>query len=170
MARYAFDLATEADDAELRHILCTTMLPEARRLMPHVEFQPKGLLSTEAFVSLPLVGRAGAALAIRSHFFEFEELDSSTPTALGAGRFRLAHQVENGERYRVVVTTAGGLYRYHLYDEVTVTGFINQCPLLRFVGKSDRVSDLVGEKLNEPHVHRVLDGVFNDLQLACQVA
>jgi hypothetical protein len=37
-----------------------------------------------------------------------------------------------------------------------VVGFRHQCPLLRFLGKSQRVSDLVGEKLSEPHVRAVL--------------
>ena len=37
---------------------------------------------------------------------------------------------------------------------------MHRCPLLRFLGKSDRVSDLVGEKLAEPHVRGVLDRAF----------
>jgi hypothetical protein len=43
---------------------------------------------------------------------------------------------------------------------VEVVGFEGQCPLLRFLGKADRTSDLVGEKLAEPHVRAVLDRVF----------
>ena len=129
-------------------------LPELRALLPAVEVQPKGLLATEGVVSLPLVGCEGAALAIRSHFFEFEEAE--TPD----GRFRLAHELDRGGRYRVVLTTGGGLYRYALRDEVKVAGFIRQCPLLRFLGKCDRVSDLIGEKLAEAHVRAVLDRLF----------
>lgn len=147
--------------AKLRHIWprlallsCWTdaaagpFLPALRELFPAVEIQPKGLLATEAFVSLPLVDAAGAALAIRSHFFEFEEV--------AGGGVKLAHELERGGRYRVLVTTAGGLYRYQLRDEIGIVGFSRQCPLLRFLGKSDQVSDLVGEKLAEPHVRAVL--------------
>jgi hypothetical protein len=65
-----------------------------------------------------------------------------------------------------VLTTGGGLYRYQLRDEIEVVGFENRCPLLRFLGKADRVSDLVGEKLAEPHVRSVLDRVFAELGLA----
>jgi GH3 auxin-responsive promoter len=129
-------------------------LPELRSLFPGVEVQPKGLLATEGVVSLPLVGREGAALAIRSHFFEFEETESPD------GCFRLAHELDRGGRYWVVLTTGGGLYRYQLRDEVEVVGFFRRCPLLRFLGKSDRVSDLVGEKLAEAHVQTVLDRLF----------
>ena len=125
-------------------------LPELRQLFPKVEIQPKGLLATEGFVSLPLIDRPGAALALRCHFFEFEELGDNA-------RCRLAHELDRGGQYRIILTTAGGLYRYQLRDEVEIVGFYQQCPLLRFVGKSDATSDLVGEKLAEPHVRAVLN-------------
>jgi hypothetical protein len=69
-----------------------------------------------------------------------------------------------------VLTTAGGLYRYQLRDEVKVVGFEKQCPLLRFLGKADRVSDLVGEKLAEPHVHAALDRLLAEHGLAVPFA
>lgn len=128
-------------------------LPELQKLFPHVEIQPKGLLATEGCVSFPLIGHSGGALALRSHFFEFQELDAPH-------NLRLSHELTIGGCYRVVLTTAGGLYRYELRDEVEVVGFKNECPLLRFLGKSDCVSDLVGEKLAEPHVQTVLDRFF----------
>ena len=127
------DLSCWADGAS------STLLPLTRCVLPHVAVQPKGLVSTEAFVSIPLTGQSGAALAIRSHFFEFMEVSSR--------RCRLAHELERDGRYEVVVTTAGGLYRYRLYDKVIVTGYLNNCPLLRFVGRTNRGSDLVGKSL-----------------------
>jgi hypothetical protein len=134
-------------------------LGETRALFPGVEVQPKGLLATEGCVSLPLLGRPAPVLALRSHFFEFQPPDE-------AAACRLAHELDRGGRYRVVLTTGGGLYRYQLRDEVEVVAFENQCPLLRFLGKADRVSDLVGEKLAEPHVRAVLDRVFKARGLA----
>ncbi len=129
-------------------------LGELKALFPQVEIQPKGLLATEGCVTIPRVSCPAPVLAIRSHFFEFQEGESEP------WRCRLAHELERGGRYRVVLTTAGGLYRYQLQDEVEVAGFLNECPLLRFLGKADRTSDLVGEKLSEPHVRRVLDDLF----------
>ena len=64
-----------------------------------------------------------------------------------------------------MLTTGGGLYRYPLGDVVQVAGFLNECPLLRFLGKADRVSDLVGEKLLEAHVSHVLNRTFAALRL-----
>jgi hypothetical protein len=137
-------------------------LPDLRRLFPKVEIQPKGLLATEGFVSFPLIGCPGAVLSLRSHFFEFAEASSA--------RCQLAHELDLGGRYRVVITTAGGLYRYQLGDEVEVVGFHRECPLIRFVGRSDTTSDLVGEKLAEPHVRAVIDRLLATHRLQARFA
>jgi hypothetical protein len=128
------------------------------RLFPGVHVQGKGLLATEAFMSLPLLRHAGSALAVRSHFFEF------LPDA--GGPSLLAHQLEVGGRYSIVVTTSGGLYRYQMGDHIEVTGFIGHCPLIRFIGRSALVSDWVGEKLTEAHVSLVLQESFQTLGMS----
>jgi hypothetical protein len=117
--------------------------------VPGIPVQPKGLLATEGVVTIPFAGRH--PVAIRSHFFEF-----LTP----AGRPMLTHQLEPGVEYSVVLTTGGGLYRYHLADRVTVNGFVDRTPSLAFVGKDDRISDLFGEKLSDGFVATVLDKLF----------
>jgi hypothetical protein len=119
-------------------------IDDLKRRLPGVEIQPKGLLATEAVVTLPFRGRA--PLAVRSHFFEF----------LRDGRVWLADQLLPGHEYSVVVTTGGGLYRYRLDDRVRVDGFVGRTPSLRFLGKEDQISDLCGEKLNESFVARAL--------------
>lgn len=127
-------------------------LPDLQRRLPGVAIQPKGLIATEGIVTVPYAG--AHPLAVRSHFFEFLTDD---------GEARLAHQLEQGGVYRVVLTTGGGLYRYQLHDRVKVTGFLKRTPSLRFVGREDHVSDLCGEKLSEGFVAsvvgRVLSGV-----------
>jgi hypothetical protein len=107
------------------------------------------LISTECFVSLPLTGRAGAVLALRSHFLEFVPHGSEDETLL-------AHELDEGGRYSVVVTTGDGLYRYRMGDIVEVTGRFERCPLIRFFGKEDLVSGRFGEKLDERHVREAL--------------
>lgn len=120
---------------------------ELAQRLPHARMQGKGLVATEAFVTLPLIGAPAPVLALRSHVFEF--LDAS-------GETRFAHQVEDGETYEVVVTT-GVLYRYRLGDLVRVVGHHGRAPMLRFLGRAGAVSDLVGEKLHEPHVRATID-------------
>jgi hypothetical protein len=130
--------------------------PAARlaRAFPGVPLQPKGLLATEAFMTLPLAhgGQEGWPLALTSHFFEL--LDD-------AERPRLAHEVRAGDECALVVTTGGGLYRYRMQDRVRVVGFVGRTPSLRFLGKEDSVSDRVGEKLDERFVSAVLHGALS---------
>jgi hypothetical protein len=147
---------------------------ELAALFPQARLQGKGLLATEGFVSFPLSGREGSALSLGSHFFEFLPVGSS-----GVCDFvhaRLAHQLELGMKYSVVITTGGGLYRYQLQDVVEVVGAIRDCPLIRFVGRHTCVSDWFGEKLNEAHVSCIFDDVFKRLpmtpsfsMLACDI-
>ena len=91
--------------------------PAARKLaalFPHARIRAKGLIATEGFISLPWEACDGAVLAVRSHFLEFLPADSvgrADPT-----RPQLAHELEPGHTYSVVITTGGGLYRYHLGD------------------------------------------------------
>ena len=117
-----------------------------RDYFPNAIIQPKGLIATEAFVSFPLRGEA-SALSINSHFFEFEEIEGQV--------IKLAHQLDVGKQYAVIVTTGGGLYRYRLHDVIEALGFENQCPLIRFIGRQDKVVDVRGEKLNEGFVSDV---------------
>ena len=113
--------------------------------LPGVTIQPKGLLATEAFITLPF----GAAnpLAIRSHFFEFEDAH---------GAIHPTEAIHSGETYTVIVTTGGGLWRYRLGDRVTVADFVGHTPSLRFLGRGSGTSDLCGEKLTEAFVIKVL--------------
>lgn len=112
-----------------------------RRRLPGNVLQPKGLLATEAFVSIPFQG--AHPLAIHSHFFEFEG---------GDGKIFRAHELRAGETYSVIVSTSGGLWRYRLGDTVRVESFLARTPSVRFMGRGEKVSDFSGEKLSEDFV------------------
>lgn len=126
----------------------------ARRRFEGVEIQGKGLLATEGVITLPLFDAPAPVLAVRSHFYEFAAPEH--PEA----RPRLAHELELGREYIVLLSTSGGLLRYRLGDLVRVEGFVGATPCLRFMGRADAVSDLVGEKLAATRVTTVLDAVL----------
>src|SRR5207248_3129093 len=65
-----------------------------------------------------------------------------------------------GKQYSVIVTTSGGLYRYRLNDIVEVVGKMRACPLIKFVGKQDKVTDIRGEKLNEQFVRTCVESLL----------
>jgi GH3 auxin-responsive promoter len=135
-----------------------------KKHFPQVVQQGKGLISTEAFVSFPIVGRQGCVLAGSSHFFEFIPQNSfGNPKAES---IRLAHELKTGRLYSVVVTTGGGLYRYQLQDIVEVTDHYKELPCFRFIGKIDGISDIYGEKLNPQFVEEELFCLFAEMELS----
>ncbi|MFO0998868.1 MAG: GH3 auxin-responsive promoter family protein [Planctomycetaceae bacterium] len=137
-------------------------VPELKHWLPDVPFQPKGLLATEGVTSFPLNSYRDSALAIRSHVFEFQTIDTAEDPTRPA---KWAWELEQGRRYQVLMTTGGGLYRYAIGDEIEVTGFVRQCPLLRFTGRAGVQSDLVGEKLHEQHVRDAIAQSCESLRL-----
>lgn len=133
-------------------------------LFPQARIQGKGLIATEGFVSFPLYGHEGSALAICSHFLEFLPADAAG--SCEPERPQLAHQLEKGQTYTVVLTTGGGFYRYQLHDLIEAVGHVHECPLIRFLGRQSYISDWFGEKLNEAHVAGILQDVFDSLPLS----
>ena len=115
------------------------------RRFPRVAIQPKGLLATEAFVTIPFAGKYPAALT--SHFFEF---------ITERGEVARLHELRRGRIYEVVVTTSGGLWRYRTGDQIEVADFAFGTPSLRFLGRGGHVSDYFGEKLSEGFVAQAL--------------
>jgi hypothetical protein len=127
--------------------------PYAQRLcemFPHAQLQPKGLLATEGAVSIPWNGPDGAVPALTSAFLEFIGDD---------GRVLLCDELREGEDYRVVMTTPGGLYRYDLGDRLRCREFDHGLPRLEFIGRAGVATDIVGEKLTEGFVAEVLSRV-----------
>lgn len=153
---------------ELRVISCwgdaaaALALPALGRRFPRTSIQAKGLLATEAFVSIPFGGTH--PLALTSHYFEF--LDD-------AGRSHPADALAVGAEYETVVSTSGGLWRYRLGDRVRVTGKVGNTPAIEFLGRTGQVSDVCGEKLSEAFATAVLRETFAAAGVpatACEIA
>jgi hypothetical protein len=126
---------------------------ELTRLFGEGVIQSKGLIATEGAVSIPL--RGVHPLAIRSHYFEFEDEKGSV--------LRSFAELRVGREYKVIFTTGGGLWRYRLDDLVVVDGVLGQTPSIRFVGKCAQVSDRVGEKLSDGFVSSVFLRLFDSM-------
>lgn len=121
---------------------------QIRNLLPQADIQPKGLMATEAIMTVPDVD--GKTVAATYGFMEF----------LKDGISYLEDELVPGSIYEVVVTTSSGLYRYRTGDFVIFCGLGEaRRPILEFVGRNSLVSDLVGEKLTEPFVRKCLDEV-----------
>jgi hypothetical protein len=122
-----------------------------------------GLIASEGRMTIPLDDRTPAGvLDVTSHFFEFipeAEGDSPKPTVLAA------HELQEGRNYYILLTTAYGLYRYHIHDLVRVTGFHNGTPLLEFLSKGSHFANVTGEKLSEYQVTQAMAGALAELDL-----
>ena len=127
---------------------------QARHLTDHVDpsvaRRDLGFVASEGRLTIPLEdGTAAGVLAVHASFFEFiaeEEIDATCPAA------RLAHELEEGRRYYVLLTGANGLYRYDLNDIVEVRGFHHRTPKVAFVRKGRDMVSITGEKLHLNHL------------------
>lgn len=118
-----------------------------RSLFPRCEIQPKGLIATEAAMTIPMGMRHTGVCALRSCYLELMDCREEEPVPL--------ERLQRSTRYRVVVSTGSGFLRYDMGDVVEVCGWYRRTPRLTFVGRAHVVSDCVGEKLSHVHVESV---------------
>lgn len=115
------------------------------------QLQPKGLLSTEACVTIP-IGTETFLFSYNSHYFEFRNTSN--------GKLETVTTLEVGSEYEVVTTTQSGFVRYATGDIVRVTKQVFGRPSCIFIGRTG-VVDLFGEKLDEASVEKVVVELLN---------
>jgi hypothetical protein len=115
--------------------------------IPQRDYLP---MASEGILAIPYRDEtSGGVLPIHTHFYEFipEELaEQNDPPTL------LAHELETGRTYAVVLTTSAGLYRYNIGDIVRVSEFNGSTPVLEFLHRAGHTCSLTGEKLTESQV------------------
>jgi hypothetical protein len=122
-----------------------------------------GLLASEGRMTIPMEDNTSSGvLDITSHYFEFmPEAEAGKPNPITLA----AHEVQEGQTYFILPTTAYGLYRYHISDVVRVTGFFNRTPLIEFLSKGAHFANVTGEKLSEYHVSAAMTDVLARMNL-----
>lgn len=99
-----------------------------------------GYGASEGKFNVPLrPERASGALAIHAGFYEFIPEDGGEPL--------LAHELEDQQRYELIITNFSGLNRYRIHDLVRVDGFTGRTPNIVFETKSGEVANIAGEKI-----------------------
>jgi hypothetical protein len=129
-------------------------VPRLREWTGEVPFRDVGYMASEGIFSLPQANESVAGLpALHAVFFEFlPEHAFGKPDAPAL----LAHELEPGRNYQVIVTTTGGLYRYAMQDVIGVVGIERATPLIRFLYKAGQVQNLQGELMTVEHVMAAL--------------
>jgi hypothetical protein len=130
--------------------LAEPLVGQLQKIFPHVWIQGKGLLATEAPITVPLATSRGCLPLLGEVFLEFE--------AVG-GEIKRIHELQDGQHYQLIITQSAGLTRYRMHDLVEVQGFYKNTPCLVFIGRS-QICDMVGEKLNEIFVRQALLPLF----------
>jgi hypothetical protein len=129
-----------------------------RNLFPRALLQGKGLLSTEAAVTIPLLAAPAPVPLVNRVFLECERPSGEIVTLC---------ELEEGEQVGLIVSQTGGLLRYRTHDRVVVAGRWGRAPCLRFLGRDNLLSDLVGEKLDERFVRQALAHAY-ERSTACR--
>lgn len=106
-----------------------------------------GLIASEGRMTIPIDdGTPAGILDVRHHYFEFipeEQAEREEPETVEAA------DVVEGRNYFILLTTAGGLYRYQIHDLVRCVGFHGRAPMIVFLNKGAHFSSMAGEKLSE---------------------
>lgn len=89
---------------------------------------------------------------VNTMFMEFLPLDCEDPT-----KTLMAHELEVGAEYELIVTTMSGLYRYRTRDAYRVTGMHGGLPMLEYLYRIDLCVNLNGEKTYEPAMRKAMD-------------
>ena len=125
----------------------------------HIAVRDWGYLSSEARCSIPVSdeGTAGI-LAVAGNFYEFVPVEevAAEPQNPAAWTFLTADQLCDGREYYILLTTTGGLYRYHINDILRVEGFYNRTPQVVFMRKGEGITNITGEKLS---VNQIIEAV-----------
>lgn len=118
-----------------------------------------GYVASEGTFSSPYkLDCPDSLLLVGGSFFEFMPEGETDPA-----KTITLNEVEVGKCYEVVVTTASGFYRYNMRDKVLITGHINDCPTIRFMGRTLQQINLVGEKISISFVRDMVNKACNQL-------
>lgn len=139
---------------------------EVRGLLPEkTKYVDTGYGATEAKINIPVrEDDPSGPLSIFTGFYEFVPEDGGEPL--------LAHELEEGGTYRILLTNYAGLMRYDIKDYVRVDGFTGNTPNISFVSKKSDMANLVNEKIPGPALLGVIREIAAEYGLstvACQV-
>jgi len=133
---------------------------ELRRYTRDIPLRDVGFRASEGFFAIPLANETPAGvLNVFGHFMEFLEEGSASRETV------LVDEIEIGKKYRLIVTQAGGLYRYDMEDIIEVESFYKRTPVVRFLHRAEGTLSLTGEKVTETHFLRAMDRLRPALDL-----
>jgi GH3 auxin-responsive promoter len=104
----------------------------------------------------------GSILALESGFYEFipeDQWEAEHPKTL------LPVELKVGDRYRILVTSYSGFYRYDIGDVIEVVGFYQQTPLIIFRHRRGGLLSATTEKTTEFHATQTMQALQQEFNL-----
>lgn len=132
--------------------------------LPKVITRDPGIFASEGRLTLGLTDHDQAGVLVaQENFFEFMEHigdnEYAKPIPL--------EKVKKGKRYKVLLTTQEGLYRYDIGDVLEIVDFKGKLPVVKFVQR-DNFLNIVGEFSPENQLIAAMDDVTNKLAIAVE--
>jgi acyl-CoA synthetase (AMP-forming)/AMP-acid ligase II len=104
----------------------------------------------------------GSILSLESGFYEFipeDQWEAECPKTL------LPVELKVGDRYRILVTSYSGFYRYDIGDVIEVVGFYEQTPMIIFRHRRGGLLSSTTEKTTEFHAVQTLQALQQEFDL-----
>lgn len=118
-----------------------------------------GYTASEGVFSVPFaLNSTESVLLPQSAFFEFVPEDQKD-----LERTLFMEDLEVGGRYRVIITTPSGLYRYDMADIIEVKGFIGECPRIEFLHRAGMSLGMFGEHVTSTEIENLFTDTFGEL-------
>ncbi len=125
-----------------------------------LEIRDPGINASEGRVSIGLSkdGVSGVML-VNTTFFEFIDIDRTNKETITIEKLKL------NKKYKVIMTTQEGLYRYDLGDIIKVTGFFKKVPEIKFYNRENYLN-IAGELACEDEIVKAINKTILDTKLS----
>ena len=111
-----------------------SLIPRLEEAYPQVQIRDAIYSASEGWCNVPYTDKnVGGPLAVNAHFYEFIEVDENKPDT--EPEVKLAHELEVGKDYRILITNSAGMYRYDLGDVLQVSHYYHTHPVCTLYAK-----------------------------------
>ena len=129
------------------------------KLGKKVEVRDPGINASEGRITIG-IGKDGISgpPPLNTTFYEFIDITKKNKTPVTIDKLKI------NKKYKVIITTQEGLYRYNMEDIVKVTGFMKKIPLLKFESR-DSFLNIAGELASEEELIKIHKKTFKELKM-----
>jgi hypothetical protein len=130
-----------------------------KKIGKKIEIRDPGINASEGRISIG-IGKDGISgvLPLNMTFFEFIEEGKEKQEPVTVEKLKL------NKKYKVIITTQEGLYRYDMGDIIKVTGFFKKIPLVKFFNRENYLN-IAGELAYEDEIVKAIKKSITDSKL-----